>query len=83
MASTEEKGDVGRLKRTSVALDDALVREAMEITGARTKRGLLEEALRVLVRLRRQERIWNLFGRIDWEGDLDEMRKGPLADGDC
>lgn len=61
--------------RTNVVLDDDLVREAMELTGIKTKRELVEEALKALVMLRKQDQIWDLFGTVEWEGDLDEMRR--------
>jgi Arc/MetJ family transcription regulator len=61
--------------RTNIVLDDALLAEAMERTGIKTKRALVEEALRTLVRLKRQEEILKLRGQLHWEGDLDEMRR--------
>jgi Arc/MetJ family transcription regulator len=65
-----------------VVLDGKLVREAIELTGISTKRALLDEALRMLIRIRKQERIRELFGTVEWEGDLDAMREGRLFDGD-
>jgi Arc/MetJ family transcription regulator len=60
--------------RTNIDIDDALMAEAMEVTGARTKREAVETALRQVVRAQRQlEAIRGLKG-IGWEGDLDEMR---------
>jgi Arc/MetJ family transcription regulator len=41
--------------RTNIVLDDELVREAMHYSKARTKRALVEEALRTLVRVRAEE----------------------------
>ena len=61
--------------RTNIVLDDQLVDEAMRATGLRTKRAVVEEALRTLIRLKRQEKILDLFGKLHWEGDLDEMRR--------
>jgi len=71
-----------RFIRTNVVLDDELVREAMKLTGIKTKRGVLAEALRTLVELRKQERIWDLYGAIEWDGDLADMRRGRSPDGD-
>jgi Arc/MetJ family transcription regulator len=82
MAVGARKSKTNRMLRTNVVLDDALVREAMALTGIKTKRALLDEALRTVVQLRRQERIWDLYGKVDWQGDLAEMRKGRSADGD-
>jgi len=70
-----------RLVRTNVVLDDALVRKAMKLTGIRTKREVISEALRRLIRLQEQARaIERLRGTIDWEGDLAEMRRGRVFD---
>ena len=60
--------------RTNVVLDDDLVAEAMRLTGIKTKRELVDTALRTLVRLERQKDILALEGTVHWEGDLDEMR---------
>jgi Arc/MetJ family transcription regulator len=61
--------------RTNIVLDDALLAEAMRRTGLKTKRAVVEEALRTLVRLKRQEEIRELRGKLHWEGDLDELRR--------
>jgi len=83
MASTVAKTARRKgLVRTNVVLDDALVRKAMRLTGIRTKREVIAEALRTLVRFREQGRaIERLRGAIDWDGDLAEMRKGRVFDG--
>jgi Arc/MetJ family transcription regulator len=57
-----------RLVRTSIVLDDALVAEAMRRTGLRTKRAVVEEALRTLIQLKRQEELLALRGKLDWAG---------------
>ena len=59
--------------RTSVVLDDQLMSEALEITGLMTKRAVIEEALRTLVRLKKQERVRALRGKLEWEGSLSAM----------
>jgi Arc/MetJ family transcription regulator len=61
--------------RTNIVLDEELLAEAMQRTGIKTKRGVVEEALRTLIRLKRQEEIRQLRGALHWEGDLDEMRR--------
>ncbi|MBN9036115.1 MAG: type II toxin-antitoxin system VapB family antitoxin [Rhizobiales bacterium] len=63
--------------RTNIDIDDELLAEAMEITGHKTKKAAVEEALRRVIEThRRREAIKNLEG-IGWEGDLDAMREGP------
>lgn len=59
--------------RTNIEIDDKLMAEALAASGARTKREVVEDGLRTLVRLRAQARILDLWG-IGWEGDLDAMR---------
>ena len=61
--------------RTNIEIDDKLMREAMKLAHTRTRRETVEEALKLLVRLRKQERIRSLRGTVRWEGNLDEMRR--------
>ena len=61
--------------RTNVVIDDRLMAETLEASGARTKRAAIEEAMRVFVRLSRQAKARELFGTVNWIGDLDEMRQ--------
>lgn len=61
--------------RTNIVLDDHLVDEGLRVTGLRTKRELVDLALRELLRKEDQKGIISLFGKIDWQGDLNEVRK--------
>lgn len=67
-------------KRTNIVLDEELIDRAKELTGLSTKRAVVEEALQTLVRLREQEGIRALRGRLRWEGDLDELRRSRVGD---
>lgn len=60
--------------RTNIVIDDALIAEAMRVSGHKTKRATVEEALRLLVELRRQRGILDLVGKVRWEGDLEASR---------
>lgn len=60
--------------RANIVVDDKLMREALKLSGAKSKREVVDTALRTLVRLKRQESIRELRGKIQWEGDLDAMR---------
>jgi Arc/MetJ family transcription regulator len=60
--------------RTNIVIDDGLMRDAMQASGARTKREVVELALRTLVKLRQQEVIRTFRGKLRWEGDLEEQR---------
>jgi Arc/MetJ family transcription regulator len=68
--------------RTNVVIDDELMAEALESTGLNTKKAVIEEALRTLVRLKKQEQIRSLRGKLQWEGDLDSQREGRFTDVD-
>jgi Arc/MetJ family transcription regulator len=61
--------------RTNIVIDDALMKEAIRLTGAKTKKEAVELGLRTLVQIKRQERIKRYKGKLKWEGDLDQMRK--------
>lgn len=61
--------------RTNIDIDDELMREALEATGARTKRAAVEDGLRLLIQTRRQAGLRRLRGKIAWEGDLQKSRQ--------
>jgi Arc/MetJ family transcription regulator len=48
--------------------------EALNASGLQTKKEAVEEGLKALIKLRKQANIRNLRGKLNWEGDLDEMR---------
>ncbi|MFH1872342.1 MAG: type II toxin-antitoxin system VapB family antitoxin [Pseudomonadota bacterium] len=60
--------------RTNIVIDDKLMKDTLRATGLKTKREAVEEGLRTLLRLRRQEEIRRFRGKLDWQGDLDAMR---------
>jgi Arc/MetJ family transcription regulator len=62
------------IMRTNIVIDDKLMRDTLRATGLKTKREAVELGLRTLLRLRLQEQIRGLRGKIQWEGDLDAMR---------
>jgi Arc/MetJ family transcription regulator len=60
--------------RTNIDIDDRLMRQAMRRSGARTKRAVVEEGLRLLIQTRRQGGIRRLRGKVAWQGDLNSSR---------
>jgi Arc/MetJ family transcription regulator len=60
--------------RTNIVIDDKLMRDTLLATGLKTKREVVEEALRTLLRLKSQGGIRRLRGKLDWHGDLNAMR---------
>ena len=68
--------------RTNVVLDEDLVKEAFALTGARTKRELLDLALKELVRTHRKKDLAELAGRVSFRDDFDhkafrDMQRDP------
>jgi Arc/MetJ family transcription regulator len=68
--------------RTNIMLDDALIERARQLTGIKTKREVIHEALRTLIQLREQAQLRNLRGKLLWEGDLDKLRQQRIGDSD-
>jgi Arc/MetJ family transcription regulator len=67
--------------RTNIDIDDELLAQAMKASGASTKKALVDEALRMLVRTRAQVSLRNLRGKVQWDGNLDESRLSRFVDG--
>ena len=65
--------------RTNIDIDDRLMQQAMRCSDARTKRGVVEEALRLLIRTRNQGTLRRLRGKVTWEGDLNASRLGRVT----
>jgi len=66
--------------RTNIDIDDKLMKQAMKATGAATKKAAVEACMRQTIQLKEQARIRELFGKVQWEGDLDAMREGRFLD---
>ena len=60
--------------KTTIDIDEDLMARAQGACGTRTHKATIEEALRTLIRLREQEEILGLAGKVRWEGNLDESR---------
>jgi Arc/MetJ family transcription regulator len=60
--------------RTNIVIDDALIRDALKASGLKTKREAVELGLQTLVRLKRQQQIKTLRGKVRWQGSLERLR---------
>jgi Arc/MetJ family transcription regulator len=60
--------------RTNIDLDDQLLADTMELSGKRTKKAAVEEAMRRYIRGMRMQRFIAETAGIGWDGDLEEMR---------
>ena len=50
----------------------------MKATGLPTKKAVVEEGLRLLIKVKGQEGIRRLRGKVEWKGDLSGMREGRI-----
>jgi len=66
--------------RTNIDIDDTLMAEAQKASGHATKKQTVEEALRLMIRLRRQQDVRSAFGKYRWRGNLARSRRGRGAD---
>ena len=65
--------------RTNVDIDDVLLRKALRVTGLKTKKDVLNEGLRRIVRCSEQvEALDALWGLSEWEGDLKALRRNRV-----
>jgi Arc/MetJ family transcription regulator len=65
--------------RTNIVLDDRLVEHCLKLTGIKTRKHLIDYALRELLRHENQTKILELRGNVQWEGDLSKFRQGRVA----
>ena len=61
--------------RTNIVIDDSLMHDALKLTGLKTKREAVEMGLKTLIKLKKQEQLKQFRGKLQWEGDLEEMRQ--------
>ncbi|TAK35835.1 MAG: type II toxin-antitoxin system VapB family antitoxin [Saprospiraceae bacterium] len=62
------------MRTTSIVINDQLIQTAMNLSGLKTKKEVVEKALELLIQMVNQEGIRTLRGKLKWEGDLDQMR---------
>ena len=60
---------------TNLAIDDRLLDEALRVGGHRTKKATVTEALREYIEYRRQLKIVDIFGAIEWDPDYDYKKQ--------
>ena len=56
---------------SDVEIDDELLDEAQRVGGQKTKEAIVTEALQEFIQRRKQKRIIELFGTIDFDPDYD------------
>ena len=61
-------------KRTNIELDTDLLKKAMEVTNLTTIKEVVHYALDEIIKMKKRKQLLKLKGKVNWEGDLDEMR---------
>ena len=56
---------------TNLAIDPALLEKALIVSGEKTKKATVTRALEEFIARRRQVRLKELFGSLDWDPDFD------------
>ncbi len=60
---------------TNLAIDEQLLEEALRVGGHRTKKDTVNEALKEYIQRRKQARILELFGKVDFDPKYDYKRQ--------
>jgi Arc/MetJ family transcription regulator len=64
--------------RTNIDLEDKLIERAQKLTGIKTKREVVHEALRLLILLNEQGEVRVLRGKLPWVGNLSDQRQSRV-----
>lgn len=56
---------------TNLSIDPALIERALKVSGERTKKAAVTKALQEFITRRRQKRLLDLFGKLEWEASFD------------
>ncbi len=56
---------------TNLSIDPELIERALEVSGERTKQAAVTKALQEFIALRRQRRLLDLMGKLEWDSSYD------------
>jgi hypothetical protein len=56
---------------TNLSIDPNLLDEALEVSGERTKKAAVTKALQEFIARRKQKRMIDLLGKLEWNSDFD------------
>lgn len=62
------------IMRTNIVIKYGLMQKAQDLTGHKTKKATIEEALKLLIEIKQQNNIRSMRGKFHWEGNLEAMR---------
>lgn len=63
------------MKRTTLVLDEEILEEAVRVLGVKTHSETVNLALKEVLRMRRIQGLADHIGKVEWLGDLSEMRE--------
>ena len=66
---------------TNIEIDNDLIQEALKLGGHRTKKAVVQEALQEYVQRRKQLKVIELFGKIEYDDDYDCDTPHPVERG--
>ena len=56
---------------TNLSIDPELLERALEVSGERTKKAAVTRALQEFIARRRQKRLLELVGKLEWDDSYD------------
>lgn len=60
--------------RTNIEIDDALMEQALKLSNIKTKKDVIQDALKNYVAWMKKKQLLDLKGSVKWEGNLKDMR---------
>jgi len=60
--------------RTNIDIDDKLIKDALKLSGLKSKKEIVNMALEEYVKFKKRQGLKNLQGKVEWIGNLDKMR---------
>jgi hypothetical protein len=56
---------------TNLAIDPDLIKRALAVSGERTKKAAVTKALEEFIARRKQKRLLELVGKLEWDASFD------------
>jgi len=60
---------------TNLSIDPKLIDDALKVSGERTKKAAVTKALEEFIARRRQKRVLDLFGKLEWDRSYDYKKE--------
>lgn len=60
---------------TNLSIDPELIERALEVSGERTKKAAVTKALEEFIARRKQRRLLDLMGKLEWDNSFDYKKE--------